>query len=625
MSFQKWLRNLRSALATNRGRHQGRRRASPHASTRRPKLEVLEDRSLLSFSPAVNFPVGTNPRAIATADFNNDGRLDLATADTGGNAVSALLGNGQGGFSAASHFAVSAPRSLAVSDFNSDGKIDLAVANFNGVSLLLGNGDGTLRPPVVTAFWWEATSLAPADFNADGNMDLAYTSVDPTSWDGAFVQVLVGDGQGGFALADLDWSYSNYASEVAVADLNADGKLDAVTPNVDTGTVSVSLGYGMVGYDYWSPTGSLIFNTSPYPQAVAVGDFTGDGIPDLVIAGQNVDLLPGLGDGTFDVPIPYSAAGSAHSDLAIGDFNGDGKLDVITSDADANFISVLLGNANGTLSYAGAFATSTSPAAVATGDFNSDGRPDAANANAGSNTVSVLLNDGVWTPPPPPLPTLRIGDLTVTEGNTGTRAANFTVTLSAASSQPVTVVCATGNSTATAGSDYQAVSGTLTFAPGETTKSITVPVIGDRRGEPNETFVVILSSPTNATISDGQGVGKIMDDEPRVSISDVTKAEGKNNQTTLFVFTVTLSAAYDQAVTVSYQTVNGAAKSGEDYVAQSGTLTFAPGETSKTITIVVKGDNKREANESFYLDLFGLSSNALFTKYRGIGTILNDD
>ena len=121
-------------------------------------------------------------------------------------------------------------------------------------------------------------------------------------------------------------------------------------------------------------------------------------------------------------------------------------------------------------------------------------------------------------------------------------------------------------------------------------------------------------------------MGTILENKPRISISDVTKFEGKKNQTTLFTFTVTLSAAYDQAVTMSFRTVNGTATTGDnDYIAKTGTLTFAPGETSKTITIVVNGDNKKEANETFYLDLFGASSNAWLDKYRGVGTILNDD
>ncbi|HTK77948.1 MAG TPA: Calx-beta domain-containing protein, partial [Gemmataceae bacterium] len=201
-----------------------------------------------------------------------------------------------------------------------------------------------------------------------------------------------------------------------------------------------------------------------------------------------------------------------------------------------------------------------------------------------------------------------------------------TVTLSAASTETITIAYATGDGSATAGSDYQAASGTLTFAPGETTKTITVPVIGDRLGEPNETFVVNLSGQTNANIADGQGVGTITDDEPRIGISDVTKSEGKKNHTTQFTFTVTLSAAYDQPVTMSFRTIDGTATTGDgDYVAKAGMLTFAPGETTKTITIEVNGDRKREGNEYFYLDLFENSTNSFVTKKRGTGTILNDD
>jgi hypothetical protein len=223
-------------------------------------------------------------------------------------------------------------------------------------------------------------------------------------------------------------------------------------------------------------------------------------------------------------------------------------------------------------------------------------------------------------------PRISISDRTVTEGNTGVTSATFTVTLSAAYDVPVTVNYATANGTATAGSDYQAASGTLTFAPGETSKMITTQVIGDRLAEPNETFLVNLSSPTNAVITDGTGAGTIVDDEPRISISDVSKKEGRKNQTTSFTFTVTLSAAYDQAVTMSFQTENSTATTGDnDYVAKSGTLTFLPGQTTKTITIEVRGDSKREADEDFYLDLFGNSSNSLFTKNHGTGTILNDD
>jgi len=229
------------------------------------------------------------------------------------------------------------------------------------------------------------------------------------------------------------------------------------------------------------------------------------------------------------------------------------------------------------------------------------------------------------TPTTPP-PTLTITDVSGMEGNSGTIAFVFSVTLSAAYDQAVTVDFATqGGGAATTGSDYEATGGTLIFAPGETTKTITVRVIGDRLAESSESFFVNVTT-GDAFVADGQGAGTILDDEPRISISDVTRTEGKPGKISLFTFTVTLSAAYDQPVTLSFRTVDGTATTtGGDYVAKTGTLTFAPGETIKTISIQVKGDSKKEADETFYLELSGLSSNAQFTKSRGLGAILNDD
>src|SRR5262249_38842146 len=152
----------------------------------------------------------------------------------------------------------------------------------------------------------------------------------------------------------------------------------------------------------------------------------------------------------------------------------------------------------------------------------------------------------------------------------------FTVTLSVESQQTVTVAYSTSAFSAAA-VDFQSAVGTLTFAPGQTSKTVEVAVLGDRIPEANETFFLNLSSPSNAYIVDRQGAGTITDDDPRVNVGDVTKAEGKQKQTTLFTFTVTLSIAYDLPVTVSYSTVNGFARSGEDFTARSGTLTFSPG------------------------------------------------
>jgi hypothetical protein len=150
-------------------------------------------------------------------------------------------------------------------------------------------------------------------------------------------------------------------------------------------------------------------------------------------------------------------------------------------------------------------------------------------------------------------------------------------------------------------------------------------VMGDFNGDGRPDAAVSKIGPDGVAILLNDGNWAAQPTPPRITISDVSKAEGKNKSSTSFTFTVSLSAAYSQPVTVSYRTVNGTASSKDDYDATSGTVTFAPGQTTKTITIQVKGDNKRESSETFYIDLFGLSSNALFTKNRGIGTILNDD
>ena len=223
-------------------------------------------------------------------------------------------------------------------------------------------------------------------------------------------------------------------------------------------------------------------------------------------------------------------------------------------------------------------------------------------------------------------PRLRATDRTAAEGNTGQTPFTFTVTLSAACDAPVTVNWVTNAGSATAGSDYVAAGGTLTFAPGETTRTVSVAVLGDLLVEPDETLTVLLGNPSGALIADGIGVGAIVNDDvllPRISITDVTRAEGRNG-TTLFVFTVTLSVPSAVPVTVQYATANGTARAGSDYEAAAGTLTFAPGETSKTLTVRVKGDRTGEADETFTVNLSG-ATNAEILDGTGLGTILNDD
>jgi chitinase len=303
----------------------------------------------------------------------------------------------------------------------------------------------------------------------------------------------------------------------------------------------------------------------------------------------------------------------------LGDFTGDGNLDVAQANPDS--VTIRRGQGNGAFAPAETFAANSGPFGLAAADFNGDGWLDVATVTAHGG--SVLVNDRLW-PFVPPI--VSVSDTPVMEGNTGTTSATFTLTLSHASPVDVTVHYATADLTAAAGSDYTAASGDVTIPAGQTSVTVNVAVRGDRLGESTETFAVNLSAPTNAMIGDGQGIVSILDNEPLITITDKRMAEGRKGRTTLFTFTVTLSAAYDQPVTVSFRTVNGTATTSDnDYVAKTGTLTFAPGETTKTITIEVKGDKKREANESFYVELFGNSGNSWLGRSLGYGTILNDD
>ena len=220
---------------------------------------------------------------------------------------------------------------------------------------------------------------------------------------------------------------------------------------------------------------------------------------------------------------------------------------------------------------------------------------------------------------------LSVGDVTLTEGDSGTKAANFVVTLSPANAVAVQVDYATADGTATAGSDYTAANGTLTFNPGETSKTVTVNILGDTDDEPDETFFLNLSNPTNADIIDGQGQATIIDDDglPSLTVGDASLTEGDSGSQAM-TFQVHLSPAAAQTVQVQYATADGTATAGSDYTAASGTLTFAPGETSKTVTVNILGDTVDEDNETFTLNLSN-PSNATIADGQGTGTITDDD
>lgn len=228
----------------------------------------------------------------------------------------------------------------------------------------------------------------------------------------------------------------------------------------------------------------------------------------------------------------------------------------------------------------------------------------------------------------PALPSVSVTDVNLTEGNSGTKNATFTVTLSQASANAVTVSYQSANGTASAGSDYTAASGTLTFAPGETSKTVTVSINGDTTVESDETLTLTLSSPSGATLGRAVATGTIVNDDvapglPNLSISDVSIAEG-NSGTKNATLTVSLSVASASTVTVAYATANGTAQAGTDYSAVSGTLSFAPGQTSRTIDIPIVGDQAVEIDEMFSL-MLSSPNGANLSRASGMVTILNDD
>jgi hypothetical protein len=350
---------------------------------------------------------GYQPASVAVGDFNGDKKLDLAianlcgedpTCEKGPYNVAILLGNGDGTFQEPTKFATgSCPQSVAIADFNGDGKLDLAVANSGDgtVSILLGKGDGSFRHQVVYAAGASPYSVAVGDFNRDGNADLAVADADIDA--NATVSVLLGNSDGTFQPL-VSYPTGNEPLSVAVADLNKDSKQDLILANYLGNSVSVLLGNGDGTFQLRSDYG-----TQSGPSAVIVGSFDGPGSEDVVAANYNantVSVLLGNGTGTFPGRRDF-ATGYPIWSLAAGDFNGDGKPDIVTMQlypaSDPDDISVLLGNGDGTFQPHVDYATGSYPYAVVVGDFNHDGKQDLATANNQGSSVSILLGNGDGT------------------------------------------------------------------------------------------------------------------------------------------------------------------------------------------------------------------------------------
>ena len=345
--------------------------------------EAVASLFVRSFGPALNYTPGSVvPSAETVADFNGDGIPDIAIVNVAGNDVVVLIGNGDGSFSYSFRYLFSAgqqPQGIAVGDFNMDGKPDIAAANSGSgdISVLLGNGDGTFQPAVNYASGGPSPlALAVGDFNNDGIPDLAVEIAN-----GGKLGILLGNGDGTFKPAKVfNVGLSGGPKSLLVLDLNNDGKADlaATGPN---GAVIVLIGNG----DGTFQTSTQSF--TGVTMAVTTGDFNLDGKPDLAV-GTNGGLfiLLGNGDGSLQPPIAVTVSDQAW-DLAVGDFNGDGIPDLMEVNGETN-LHMFLGNGDGTFQ---APTTYTGAEQVSVADLNRDGRSDLVMIVAGLHVALGLL------------------------------------------------------------------------------------------------------------------------------------------------------------------------------------------------------------------------------------------
>ncbi len=339
----------------------------------------------------LDYATDLTPQDVAAADFNGDGKVDLAVA-TGNNSVSVLLGVGDGTFPTHVEYPVPGhPSSIVTGDFNGDGKVDIATVDpyQSEISILLGNGEGTFQGHQEYLTGNHPVAIATADLNGDGKLDLVIVDLNDNK-----VAVLLGNGDGTFK-AHVDYATGNGPSGVAIGDFNSDGKLDlAVADNTDT-TVAILLGNGDGTFQ-----GPIPFPTATLPNSVVVGDFNADGKLDLAVGTSNkaVSILLGNGNGTFQNHKEYAIGANAVI-VTTADISGDGKLDLVSANYNDNTVSSLLGNGDGTFKGQTVYPTSAGPSGVAIGDFNVNGKLDIAVAASTANTVSVLTDNAISLTP----------------------------------------------------------------------------------------------------------------------------------------------------------------------------------------------------------------------------------
>lgn len=342
-----------------------------------------------NFNAPVYYSVGTGPVSIISGDYNGDGKLDIITGNSGSYNISVLLNSGSGIFSAPVNYATSNIGAIISVDVNNDGKMDVVASNggvslVSGIQVLLNNGSGTFSAPVNSAPYSRSSYIATDDFNGDGKADIVI-SMDSSNGS-AYLKVYTGDNTGAFVLQNgylVNFGPTGTASTPVCSDFNSDGKPDVAISNnyISGGGV-----YMMINNGSGSFATPVISPASPGTWMVS-GDFNGDGKTDLAVLDSiaQVSVLMNTGSGTF------SAAASYNTDvygmtLIAGDLNGDGKIDIATSGITSTNVTILFNKGSGT--FMSSVYLSMPAQRMVSGDFNGDGLKDIATTDGSTLAVS---------------------------------------------------------------------------------------------------------------------------------------------------------------------------------------------------------------------------------------------
>ncbi|CAF0990441.1 unnamed protein product [Adineta steineri] len=355
-----------------------------------------------SFQNEITYSINNTQgaQAVTVSDFNNDKYLDIAVVYWGSWQLAIFLGHSDGNFSLLTVYSTgskSYPFNLVVDDFNKDNHVDIAIAYplYNSIGIFLGFGNGSFADQVVfsTGTDTDPYSLAVGDLNNDNRTDIVSINRYVCS-----ISILIGNGMGNFTLMEIySTGNSTQPYEAAIGDLNNDGNMDIVVCNHITSTSNVFLGYGngsfqaqvfyFVGYQSW-------------PSSIILADFNNDSQLDVAVVnynGNNVGILLGLGDGTFDNVSMYSTGdGTGPISQTIGDFNNDKILDIAVVNYDTSTTVILFGFGDGTFLLGTSYSTGrgSSPYSIASGDFNQDGQLDVVVVNLDTNNFGIFLAYG---------------------------------------------------------------------------------------------------------------------------------------------------------------------------------------------------------------------------------------